>query len=243
MNLKNHIKPIYELRLLQSSCALISAVIKYEIVLPEDEDTPVSHQDNLNYVERLYRKLLKNHRPLKDKYLSKLLFMYMFYSNYFYELFQLRKQENFWEKCSSLHLSSYCIGAYFKKEIDIYRHLGLGKSTFAHDMIFITQSVQSILNSLIIREKLLSGNSDDLSETEIKQFEHVLQIEQKEVDIIFQDINQFVEDAFKEVIFSVRKEYGRQIKYASIKNQILLSGYGDSLMHQLLQNKKKYRFK
>lgn len=240
MNLKEYVNQVYELRLIQSSKALLSFFMEQKIALP------INALENLDkdkqMIENFYTKMMINGEMLTDEEIDELLSIYLIYSDSVSQMYQSRNQHNVIEKYAIYLMTTCCIYKYYKVESMIYELLNKQEDSMLQDILDTCLITRDLLYGLIMYEEFKNkkGNTTGYNMEKKKQLEERFQnLKETDITLIVNDIEEFISDCLDEVLYPVKHEYNRQILYIQKKNEIMISGCANGLreIFRSLKNK------
>jgi len=233
MNLKKHIKQIYELRLIQSSKAFISFYKEIRTTLPNSGNTV--NGDVMDFdkdgilIENLYNKLvIKKHR-LTNKEIDELLTVYLIYSFLINKTYQSKTECTNIERYAIYLMAVGCIYKYYQIESNICKVLNISKDIIVEDIINACLITRDLLTGLINYDLLMSKKIS-LEENAVKTLSSRFKnVSEEDIRSIEQDVKVFVDDYLKGVLYPVQSEFDKQILYAKMENEMLMSDKKDIL--------------
>lgn len=233
MNLKKYIKQIYELRLIQSSKAFISFYKEIRTTLPNSGDAV--NGDVMDFdkdgmlIENLYNKLvIKKHR-LTNKEIDELLTVYLIYSFSINKTYQSKTECTNIERYTIYLMAVGCIYKYYQIESNICKALNIPKDIIVEDIINACLITRDLLTGLINYDLLMSGQLP-LEENTVKTLSSRFKdVKEEDIRSIEQDVKTFTDDYLNGVLYPVQSEFDRQILYAKMENEMLMSDKKDVL--------------
>ena len=216
VNLKEYIPQIYELRLAQSSSAILHCFIKHKRFFPKIVRGDL--EQDKKTVDGYLRKMVEKGQNLTDKEVDNLLSIYLFHSYVAKEMCKAKNKHSRMERYATCFLAVCCISEYFQMEAGIHEHLNIPVDPVVYEIVDICSACKGLLVSMAIYEEVQK------SQEQLQPHENVAErLTEPNTEQITKNIEDFISDYLDEVLFPVNYEHGRQVQYTWLENKRLTS--------------------
>lgn len=218
VNLKDYIPQIYELRLVQSSQALLTFFMEQKTFCPEEALKDL--EQDKHKVDDYYEILVEKGKKLTTEEIDELLSIYLLHSYSVKRIYKLKDQCSQMEKYIIYLMGVNCIRKYFQTDIDICNTIHIQEDVTVQDILDACYICRDLLIGLM---KYKDMKHRDGSKKDISLPNRLKELTETDIEDLTKDIDLFVSDCLKEVLFPVKHEYKRQARYIRKKNERLIS--------------------